>query len=393
MPDTIRLAISGGNRGFALARAAAAQDGRYNIVAAFDPAPQAMDKWRDLFPSIATHTSYDALLADRCDAVLVAGPMQVHAEQSIAALQAGKHVLSEVPACVTHDEALALIDATKRSGRVYMMAENVCYLREHLVLLEMINRGAFGELTYAEGGYIHEVRPMAFNDDGSLTWRGELHHRMAPAGVTYPTHSIGPIAWWLGLNQTDKLATVYCITSPPAGMVDYTRKRFGDAHPGSNAQYWGHGDTSHALIHTQRGRVIHLRMDLCSNRPNHNFTHELQGTRGVYKTHPDIDQSPLVWLDGISPYENHERVWEPISKHAADFEHPLWQAHGQTAAQTGHYGADYFVMQQFAAAVRGDIASPIDVIDAVTWSSLVWLTRQSEAKRAPVKATDYTTAV
>jgi predicted dehydrogenase len=389
MSQSIRLAVSGARRGAALAQAANALNDRYIMAGAFDPSPRAAACWREHFPSAPLYASYDDLLAGDCDAVLVASPVSHHAEQAVAALRAGKHVLSEVPACVTHDQAMALIAAAGATDRVYMMAENVCYLREHLALLQIVRQGVFGELTFAEGGYLHDVRDLAFNPDGSLTWRGKFFHQSDPAGIAYPTHSLGPIAWWFDLNRGDKLATVYSLTSPAPAMANYTRQHFGDEHPGASPGYWGHGDTSHCLIHTQRGRVIHLRMDLSANRPAHNFTHELQGTQGTYKTNPDLDQTPVVWLDGHSRREGHKRYWQPISDYYGEFEHPLWRTHGDAASRTGHSGADYFVMQQFHATATGEIPSPIDVVDAVTWSSIVWLTRQSEAERGPVQATDY----
>ncbi|HEY0866943.1 MAG TPA: Gfo/Idh/MocA family oxidoreductase, partial [Fimbriimonas sp.] len=53
---------------------------------------------------------YEEML-DKVDAVVVATPMQLHASQSILALQAGKHVMSEVTACVSMDECWQLLEA------------------------------------------------------------------------------------------------------------------------------------------------------------------------------------------------------------------------------------------------------------------------------------------
>ena len=71
---------------------------------------------------------YEELLAADVDAVVVATPAPLHAEMCISALEAGKHVLSEVPAVWTLDEARRLVAAVKQSGRKYMFAENMHYV-------------------------------------------------------------------------------------------------------------------------------------------------------------------------------------------------------------------------------------------------------------------------
>ena len=63
---------------------------------------------------------------DDVDAVVIATPMQAHAVMSVDALNAKKHVLSEVAAALTMDECWSLVHATEKSGRIYMLAENCC---------------------------------------------------------------------------------------------------------------------------------------------------------------------------------------------------------------------------------------------------------------------------
>ncbi|WP_230198119.1 hypothetical protein, partial [Megasphaera massiliensis] len=63
----------------------------------------------------------------------------------------------------------------------------------------MADQGMFGEITYLEGGYIHDLRHLIHHPDGSLTWRGQLHQQLN--GINYPTHSIGPVAQWINLNN------------------------------------------------------------------------------------------------------------------------------------------------------------------------------------------------
>ena len=99
------------------------------------------------------YTDYAEMLAKSAvDAVVIGTPMQFHAPQAILALERGVHVLSEVTAGVTVDECRALAVAAGRSRAVYMMAENYAYMKPNVLVKELVRRGLFGELYYAEGG-------------------------------------------------------------------------------------------------------------------------------------------------------------------------------------------------------------------------------------------------
>ena len=63
---------------------------------------------------------FEDMLASDIDAVIIATPMQCHVPQAIAALEAGKHVMSEVTAGVTMDELWWLCEAVEKSGKIYM---------------------------------------------------------------------------------------------------------------------------------------------------------------------------------------------------------------------------------------------------------------------------------
>src|SRR6478672_12281558 len=92
-----------------------------------------LDVCGDRFGISKRYTSYDDLLRDpNVDAVHINSPIQDHASQSIAALKAGKHVASTVPAATTIDECRQIVEAQRESGKVYMMMETVVYSREYL---------------------------------------------------------------------------------------------------------------------------------------------------------------------------------------------------------------------------------------------------------------------
>ena len=64
-----------------------------------------------------TYRIYEDMLESQIDAVVIATPMQLHVPQAIQALEAGKHVLSEVTAGVTMDELWWLVETVEKSKR------------------------------------------------------------------------------------------------------------------------------------------------------------------------------------------------------------------------------------------------------------------------------------
>jgi xylose dehydrogenase (NAD/NADP) len=98
--------------------------------------------------------SYEALLdAPQIDVVYVALPNHLHAEWTIRALEAGKHVLCEKPLALSVDEVDAIIAASARAGRVAM--EGFMYLHHPQILraVELAQAGELGRLELVNGTF------------------------------------------------------------------------------------------------------------------------------------------------------------------------------------------------------------------------------------------------
>lgn len=398
----LRLAIVGGRRGGAFIRSLELLREQVELAALCDHNEAMLHSWRERVPGIRLFPDYERLLKARdIDAVLLATPLPLHARQSIQALHAGKHVLSEVTAAHTLDECWELVETVERTGLTYMMAENYCYRRDNMLVWNMQRQGLFGDITYMEGAYIHDSRYLTHRSDGSLTWRGDL--RRSCVGNSYPTHSLGPLATWLGINREggDRLETMTTFMTGHKSAQDYYRHYVGERHPGTAAAYWRQGDSSTTLIRTRNGVVIDLRLDWASNRP-HNMTHyALQGTRGAYLAPRRDGELPLVWVDrrtaSLATAEREpspkapEADWESLWSYADAYEHSLWRKWHGKATDTGHGGGDFFVIEEFVGAVRERRRPAIDVYDAVTWSCVTPLSIQSvEGRGRTVEFPDFT---
>lgn len=106
----------------------------------------------------------------------------------IQALGAGMHVLSEVVACKTLAEAVALVRAVERAGTVYSLAENCCYMRPTLEMKRLFEAGELGEFMYAECEYLHDVSGLR-----NLTYTNPDHPANWMAATLYCSHALGPI--------------------------------------------------------------------------------------------------------------------------------------------------------------------------------------------------------
>jgi predicted dehydrogenase len=96
------------------------------------------------------------LRAERPDVIHVCTPNHLHAEQAIAALAAGAHVVCEKPLATTHDEALRMVEAAGRSNRIAAC----CYTYRGYPLIQELRlavaAGRFGRLRRVAGEYLSQ---------------------------------------------------------------------------------------------------------------------------------------------------------------------------------------------------------------------------------------------
>lgn len=378
-PDPIRIGILGARQGRGII-GESMHDDHFVVTAACDTNQERIDKLKDQYSELQYFTNYDDLLsANVCDAVAVATPPSLHAEHSIRALEAGKHVYCEVIAGITIEELQSLVETVKRSGLVYMMAEQVNFRRYPLMVLNMIRDGVFGDLTYAQCGYIHDLKKLSVIGDGPGAWRYEWNFERA--GNYYPTHAIGPVAWWMDLGNSDRMDTLISMDSKPAALQEYIDSdEVPDDHPVKDeSRNPSLGDVNKTLIKTERGRLIDLWFDVNSNRPIPSTIHfQLQGTRAAYDY--DFARHQRIYVKGRT------NGWQDFWEFAGEYEHAIWkeQLHDWYRNRTGSTGR--YMLQEFARSIREGTKPPIDVYDAADWSVIIPLSQESVVNGSrPVK--------
>lgn len=234
------------------------------------------------FNGIATYTSYDDFLREGLDIAAVITPAPVHAEQSIKAMEAGAHVLCETPCVYSFEEADAVVETTKKTGKQFMLAENYIWMGWVVRIKELAMQGLFGEIIYAEGDYTHDCRDlMLMNEDGYIPYAQRHKYPNARKSwrathfnpICYVSHTLGPLLYIMN----DRIISATGIstgthTAPDLGTID----------------------VESGLFKTEKGGVIRLTNGFTVAHP-YALYYNLVGTKGSVKLMKTGANCTFVW--------------------------------------------------------------------------------------------------
>ncbi|MFC1551037.1 Gfo/Idh/MocA family protein [Candidatus Latescibacterota bacterium] len=312
------------------------------------------------------------------DLVYTATPWELHVPVCVAAMKAGKHAATEVPAAVTIDECWQLVDTAEKYKKHCVMMENCCYDRSEMTVLNMVRKGLFGEILHAECGYLHDLRDVKFSDSGEGLWR--IAHSINSDANLYPTHGLGPIAQYMNINRGDKFDYIVSMSSNSRGLNLYAEELFG-ADDSRAKQKYALGDVNVSMIKTANGLTITLVHDCSSPRP-YDRINLVQGTKGIFRGYPD-----RIHVENRSP----KHQWEDLDGYMAEYEHPLWKAVGDSAKGAGHGGMDYIEDYRLIKCLREGLPTDMNVYDAAAWSVVTELSKRSVANKSrPMDFPDFT---
>ena len=137
------------------------------------------------------HDRLDTLLSDEAlDAVLIATPDKQHAEQAVAAAEAGKHVLVEKPMVTDRASGRQVIDACRAANVKLGVAYHMRWHAGHRKLHQTVQSGTLGELR-------HMRVQWTFKSTDATDWRAspEVGRWWGLAGVG--THCLDQIRWFM----------------------------------------------------------------------------------------------------------------------------------------------------------------------------------------------------
>ena len=230
------------------------------------------------------------LVEEKPDIVSICLPAALHYEVTLAALDAGAHVLCEKPLATSAAEARAMFDTARRCDRRLMAAQHHRFDAAAQAIKEVVDGGALGEIYYSESTALRRM--------GIPGW-GAFHQRAFAGGgclLDYGVHALDQTLWLLGNPK-------------PATVSAVTQRRFGQrpeiaATWGNNAwdpQLFDVEDFAVAFVRFHDGSSLVLRASWASHIAKDGFNSLLLGTEGGATTEP-----PAVYTLGEGKQVNQE---------------------------------------------------------------------------------------
>ena len=250
---------------------------------------------------------------EELDAVIISTPWEYHAPMCLSAMRNGKHAVCEVPIVITLDEAWEILETWKKTGKwaTIGLEQALHESPDGLSVLYMIKKGLLGDIIHAEGGYVHDLRLVKFDEERE-PWR--LQHSVDRNGNLYPDHPMSKIIPALDINHGDRIDYLMSMSSKAVMLNKYAA-----TYPGEKSKYakvkMAQGDYNATLIRTVNGKMITLNFDTNTPHPREHF--RIQGTKGVYF---NMANEPKIYIEGLSAKEH---SWEPAGKYLEEYTHPI----------------------------------------------------------------------
>lgn len=333
----VKIGVFGAGRGQSMMNYCQ-KTGNAKLVAVCDGYEPALTAAKEQYgDGIAYFSDFETFLACDMDLVVLANYANEHAPYAIRCLDAGKHVLSEVLPVQTMKEAVDLIEAVERNGKIYAYAENYCYMPAPKKIAEYIKNGKLGAFEYAEGEYMHNCEPIW--DD--LTRCDPEHWRNTMSAFFYCTHSLGPLIHMSGLRPVK-------VTGFEAPFNARMRRMGAKAGP-----------FAMEIVTLENGAFVKSLHGVGPSKDS--VWYSVYGEKGrMESAREDVTELSNVQtcFANIQP-DGEDYGGESIKLSTDD-------SLTQEAGTMGHGGSDYYVMYHIVQAIRGNKnAQIIDVFEAM----------------------------
>jgi predicted dehydrogenase len=201
------------------------------LVALCDPRADVLERRKQEWNVTRGFTTLDELLAcDDVDAVEILSPTPLHAEHTIAALEAGKHVSCQKPIANTVSDARRMVDAARASGKIFRVTEHCCHYPPLEKARELIRSGVIGDPTVIRIKTVvgrTESEFQANLDPAGYTWRFNAE---SPGGHLFDDvmHKYAMALWLVDDNVKTVQAVVrpgpLFFEAPTVALFEYERE-------------------------------------------------------------------------------------------------------------------------------------------------------------------------
>jgi predicted dehydrogenase len=282
---------------------------RARLVAKREGIPRAYGDWRRM------------LRENALDIVYVCTPNAYHKDQSIAALQAGAHVMCEKPAATCRADAEAMFDAAKAARRLLFIGQSARFISWGRAAKEIVDAGRLGEL------YVADACDMRRR--GVPTW-GQFHMKAHSAGgpvLDMGVHLIDMVYWLFGNprvrsvsaaaftklgNQDEKLVTSLAESGAFQGVLTARPYRSRD---------FDVEDLATGFIRLAGGAAVTFRLAWAANIPENIDAMSVLGTKG------GLLINPLTFVTNLGRYQANVTPKLPADEHGWFSAHRRQTAH------------------------------------------------------------------
>ena len=294
--------------------------------------------------AILDFTDYKEMLKSDVEAIIIATDVFTHTDIACDCINAGKHVLCEIPNIATVEEAKKLLKTCRNNPDVkFMVAENCCFWAFIDSWKKMYDEGLFGEVTMAEGDYIHMGEYAKDNEKYETTWRSYL------TTLSYLTHELGPLLYIMGDTCTE-VSGFFPDNNP------YKDKKPAPAD-------------GVAIIKTKKGCLIKISAVHTAYYKECAHNYILYGTNGtIFNERHGLYEKRGSYADLRSVPNNEEELYLPIFTGYPDVE------------GYGHGGSDTKMMGEFVDCIVNDKKPTFDVEFGIHISLPGVLARESGEK-------------
>lgn len=210
---------------------------------------------RHNLPNAKIYTDYKEMLKDESiDVVHVCTPNVSHADITVDAFAAGKHVLCEKPMAATTEDAQRMIDAWKASGKKFTVGYQNRFRHTVQVLKKSCDAGELGDIYYAEANAIRrkQVPTWGVFPDKSQQGGGPL--------IDIGTHALDITLWCMNNYDVDSVS----------GSVFYKLGSLPEAAQGNTYGAWDTDnfeveDSAMGFIKFKNGALVNLRSSWALN--------------------------------------------------------------------------------------------------------------------------------
>ncbi len=312
------------------------------------------------------------------DVVVCATPWEFHTPCCLAAMRNGKHAISEVPIVLTTDQAWEIVETWKKTGKWATMGLEGF---RNLNLLQMLQKGVFGEVVHAEGGYMHDLRLVKYDPERE-PWR--LRHSISRNGNLYPDHPMSNIFPHMNINHGDRIDYIVSMSSSAQTLNQFASLYYGSSHPHATVKM-AQGDYNASLIKTVNGKFFTLNFD--TNTPHPRSFYRVAGTKGAYWGHRyTFSNNDLVFIDG-----EERKAGDMLP----EYHHPILRDYNppERSAIRGHGSGrrTHITWHRMVQALRNDTMPDWDVYDSLTSSVISPISEASVSQGSkPVEFPDFT---